>query len=240
MDLGLAGRCYIVTAGTSGLGFAAAQALVAEGANVVICSRDQHRVHEAVARLAAPQHTAGLAADLLDAQTPNLLVHTAIHAFGRVDGALLGTGGSVRGTVLDATDAAWRDHFELLFLSMVRCARTVAPVLPEHGAIAFLLSTSARIPLPGFALSTGLRPGLAMAAKSLAAELGPRGIRVLSLLPGRFPTDGAPLEPHETPRNIALRRFGRPEEFGRLAAFCLSPAAGYLTGSSVVIDGGKL
>lgn len=93
--------------------------------------------------------------------------------------------------------------------------------------------------MPGFALSTGLRPGLAMAAGSLAAELGPRGVRVLSLLPGRFPTEGAPLEPDEIPQGIALRRYGRPEEFGRLAAFRLSPAAGYLTGSDIVIDGGK-
>ncbi|MDF0374386.1 SDR family oxidoreductase [[Kitasatospora] papulosa] len=239
MDLGLSGRCYIVTGGSSGLGFAAAHALVAEGADVVICSRDLGRVDRAVARLARVGRVAGVAADLLAPVTADRLVRTALHSFGRLDGALLGTGSSARGTVLDAADAAWREHFELLFLSVLRCARAVAVPMSTEGAIAFLLSTSARAPLPGFGISTGLRPGLAMAARSLAAELGPRGIRVLSLLPGRFPTEGAPVQASESPRSTALGRWGRPEEFGRLAAFCLSPAAGYLTGCEVVADGGK-
>ncbi|MEU7738079.1 SDR family oxidoreductase [Streptomyces griseus] len=240
MDLGLAGRCYLVTAGSSGLGYAAAQALVAEGADVVICSRSAGRVDDAVARLAGPGRAAGVAADLLDPATADRLVRTALNSFGRLDGALLGTGSSTRGNVLDAADVAWREHFELLFLSVLRCARAVAAPLPPEGAIVFLLSTSARAPLPGFGLSTGLRPGLAMAARSLAAELGPRGIRVLSVLPGRFPTDGAPIQASESPCGTALGRWGRPEEFGRLAAFCLSPAAGYLTGCEVIADGGKL
>ncbi|GGY99322.1 SDR family oxidoreductase [Streptomyces nitrosporeus] len=239
MDLGLSGRCYLVTAGSSGLGFATAQALLAEGADVVICSRDARRVDRAAARLTGAGRVAGVAADLLDPATADRLVGTALHSFGRLDGALLGTGSSARGTVLGTADTAWREHFELLFLSMLRCARAVAAPLPSGGAIAFLLSTSARAPLPGFGISTGLRPGLAMAAKSLAAELGPRGIRVLSMLPGRFPTEGAPLQASESPRGTALRRYGRPEEFGRIAAFCLSPAAGYLTGCEVVVDGGK-
>ncbi|MFD0566693.1 SDR family oxidoreductase [Kitasatospora saccharophila] len=181
----------------------------------------------------------GVAADLLAPATPELLVQAAHRAFGRLDGALLGTGSSSRGTVLDAGDQDWRAHFELLFLAVLRCARAVVPALPADGALALLLSTSARSPLPGFALSTGLRPGLAMAARSLAAELGPRGVRVLSLLPGRFPTEGAPLGPGESSSGTALRRYGRPEEFGRTAAFCLSPAASYLTGTEIVIDGGK-
>nr|WP_202524397.1 SDR family oxidoreductase [Kitasatospora sp. SID7827] len=228
----------MLTAASSGLGFAAARALVDEGAKVVLCARDPDRLHRAVDRL-APGHAVGVAADLLAPTTPDLLLDTAHRTFGRLDGALLGTGSSARGTVLDATDQDWRTHFELLFLAVLRCARTIAPALPADGALALLLSTSARAPLPGFALSTGLRPGLAMAARSLAAELGPRGIRVLSLLPGRFPTEGAPLEPTETFPATALRRPGRPEEFGRTAAFCLSPAASYLTGTEIVVDGGK-
>ncbi|KIQ66145.1 oxidoreductase [Kitasatospora griseola] len=238
MDLGLDGRCYLLTGASTGLGFATARALVDEGAKVVLCARDRDRLHRAVERL-PPGHAVGVTADLLSPATPEVLLHTAHRAFGRLDGALLGTGTSARGTVLDATDDDWRTHFELLFLPVLRCARTLAPALPADGALALLLSTSARTPLPDFALSTGLRPGLAMAARSLAAELGPRGIRVLSLLPGRFPTEGTPLEPAETPATTALRRYGLPEEFGRAAAFCLSPAAGYPTGTEIVIDGGK-
>ncbi|MEU5181959.1 SDR family oxidoreductase [Streptomyces longwoodensis] len=238
MDLGLDGRCYVLTGASSGLGFATARALAGEGAKVVLCARDPDRLCRAVDRL-PPGHAVGVPTDLLAPATPGLLVRTAHQAFGRLDGALLGTGSSNRGTVLAATDQDWRTHFELLFLAVLRCARTIAPALPADGALALLLSTSAHAPLPGFALSTGLRPGLAMAARTLAAELGPRGIRVLSLLPGRFPTEGAPLEPTELPTGTALRRHGRTDEFGRIAAFCLSPAAGYLTGTEIVIDGGR-
>jgi 3-oxoacyl-[acyl-carrier protein] reductase len=113
-----------------------------------------------------------------------------------------------------------------------------------------VLSTSARSPLPGLAVSNGLRPGLAMTLKSLADDLGPRGIRVLGLLPGTIATDrvteieAAADDPAaaraRTERGIPLRRVGQPEEFGRVAAFLLSPAASYVTGTTVAVDGGVL
>jgi 3-oxoacyl-[acyl-carrier protein] reductase len=128
----------------------------------------------------------------------------------------------------------------------VRLARTVAGVLGEGGAIGFVLSTSVRSPIPGLAISNGLRPGLAMVAKTLADELGPRGVRVFGLLPGRISTQRMlDLMPDEQARRglaetIPLRRFGEPAEFGRVAAFSLSPAASYLTGVMVPVDGGAL
>jgi 3-oxoacyl-[acyl-carrier protein] reductase len=133
-----------------------------------------------------------------------------------------------------------------VFLGAVRLAREIAGALGEGGVIGFVLSSSARSPIPGLAISNGLRPGLAMVAKTLADEVGPRGIRVVGLLPGRISTDRTlELTPDEQQRRglaetIPLRRFGEPAEFGRVAAFLLSPAASYLTGVMVPVDGGAL
>ncbi|MET8573362.1 SDR family oxidoreductase [Streptomyces sp. NPDC005012] len=238
MDLGLEGRVFVLTGATAGLGYAAASALVREGARVVVSSRSPARVEAAVSRLG--RQAVGVPAAVEDPATPTLLVRTALRHHGRLDGALLATGPSARGRVCDATDEQWRAHFDHLFLGLLRTATTVAGHLPSGGAIAFVLSTSARRPLPDFGLSDGLRPGLAMAARQMAAELGPDGIRVLSLVPGRFPTPGSPLSPDESCADIPLNRFGTPEEFGKVAAFSLSAAAGYVTGTEIVVDGGKL
>jgi 3-oxoacyl-[acyl-carrier protein] reductase len=127
-------------------------------------------------------------------------------------------------------------------------ATSIAAELGDGGSIAFVLSTSVKAPIPGLGISNGLRPGLAMAAKTLADELGPRGIRVNGLLPGRVDTerikelDALSGDP-ETARvrgaaAIPLGRYGEPAEFGRVAAFLLSPAASYLTGVMVPVDGG--
>ncbi len=147
-------------------------------------------------------------------------------------------------------DRAWRGAFESVFLGALRIARAAAAVLSEGGVIAFVLSSSVRQPVPGLGISNGLRPGLAMAAKSLADELGPRGIRVLGLLPGRIATDrlreldalGGDPDAARARANatIPLGRYGTPEEFGKVAAFLLSPAASYLTGVMIPVDGGAL
>jgi 3-oxoacyl-[acyl-carrier protein] reductase len=250
MDLGLADRVFVLTGASRGLGFATAQALVADGAKVVISSRYKNHVDEAVASLGDPSGAAGIAADLTDPETPSRLVDTARERFGRLDGALISVGGPERGTAAEVTDDQWRHAFETVFLGAVRAARTFAAELPEGGAIAFVLSTSARTPIPGLGLSNGLRPGLAGVAKDMADEYGPRGVRVVSLLPGRLLTDRnrelfeATGDPEaaaaEAAAAIPLGRLGEPAEFGRAAAFLLSPAASYLTGLSVPIDGGAL
>jgi len=250
MDLGLTDRVFVLTGASKGLGFATAQALVADGAKVVISSRDKSRVDEAVAKLGGPGSAAGISADLTDPETPRLLVDTAAERFGRLDGALISVGGPARGTAAEMSDDQWREAFETVFLGSVRAARTFAAALPEGGAIAFVLSTSTRTPIAGLGLSNGLRPGLAGVAKDMADEYGPRGVRVLSLLPGRLLTDrnvelfaasgDAAAAAAEAAASIPLGRLGEPAEFGRVAAFVLSPAASYLTGLSVPIDGGAL
>ena len=159
-------------------------------------------------------------------------------------------GGPPTGPVTDVTDEQWTAAFESVFLGAVRLAREVAAVLGDGGSIAFVLSSSVRAPLAGLAISNGLRPGLAMVAKTLADELGPRGIRVNGLLPGRVGTErverarpghrgrrGGKAAAVET---IPLRRYGEPEEFGRAAAFLLSPAASFVSGAMLPVDGGML
>jgi 3-oxoacyl-[acyl-carrier protein] reductase len=126
----------------------------------------------------------------------------------------------------------------------------VAGVVDEGGSIAFVLSSSVRQPITGLAISNGLRPGLAMVAKTLADEVGPAGIRVNGLLPARIDTarvrerdsrtGDAEASRAAAVESIPLRRYGTPEEFGRVAAFLLSPAASYLTGAMVPVDGGAI
>ncbi|HEX6500763.1 MAG TPA: SDR family oxidoreductase [Micromonosporaceae bacterium] len=250
MDLGLSDRVYILTGASRGLGYATAECLVAEGAKVVLSARDQERLDAAVQRLGGADHATGVAADLANPATPQRLVDKARHWFGRLDGALVSVGGPPPGTAAQMSDDQWRTSFETVFLGAVRLARTVAGQLSDGGAIGFVLSSSARAPISGLGISNGLRPGLAGVAKDMADEFGPRGIRVISLLPGRVMTDrnrelfaatgDAERAQAEAEASIPLRRVGDPAEFGRVAAFLLSPAASYLTGLSVPVDGGAM
>ncbi|MFD5496480.1 SDR family oxidoreductase [Streptomyces sp. NPDC001812] len=246
MDLGLKDRVYVVTGATRGLGNAAARELVADGAKVVVTGREEQSVAEAVAGLGP--NAVGVAVDNADPRTPARLIATARERFHRFDGLLVSVGGPPPGFVADTTDEQWRSAFESVFLGAVRLARAAAAELGEGGVIGFVLSGSVYEPLPGLTISNGLRPGLAGFAKSLADELGPRGIRVVGVLPGRIDTDrvreldALSADPEATRQaaqsRIPLRRYGTPAEFGRTAAFLLSPAASYVTGVMVPVDGG--
>jgi 3-oxoacyl-[acyl-carrier protein] reductase len=244
VDLGLDGRVYVVTGGTKGLGRATADALVADGARVVVSSRSQESVDAAVGALG--DNARGLAADNADPTTAESVVQLALDTWGRLDGALISVGGPPGTNPPEATDQQWREAFESVMLGAIRVARTVVGHLGDGAAIGLVLSTSVKQPVGGIEISSGLRPGLAMWAKHLADEIGPKGIRVFSMLPGRILTDRmTSLMPDAKDRErmsqtIPLRRMGNPEEFGRAAAFLLSPAASYLTGLVVPVDGGAL
>ena len=244
MDLGLDGRVYVVTGGTKGLGRATADALVADGARVVVSSRSQQSVDAALAALG--DNARGLAADNADPATADAVVKLALDTWGRLDGALISVGGPPGTNPPEASDEQWRAAFESVMLGAIRVARTVVGHLDDGGAIGLVLSTSVKQPVGGIEISSGLRPGLAMWAKHLADEIGPKGIRVFSMLPGRILTDRmTSLMPNADDRarmseTIPLRRMGNPEEFGRVGAFLLSPAASYLTGLVVPVDGGAL
>lgn len=253
MDLQLTDRVFIVTGGARGLGRASADVLVAEGARVVLSGRSQDSLDEAVASLddaAGRKSAVGVVADNADRATPARLLGAAEESWGRLDGALISVGGPPKGPVGAITDEQWSAAFESVFLGAVRLARELGDALPAGGSLGLVLSSSVRAPLPEMAISNGLRPGLAMVAKTLADELGPRGVRVNGLLPGRIATErvaeldastgDAEAARRAAEATIPLGRYGEPEEFGAVAAFVLSPAASFLTGVMLPVDGGLL
>jgi 3-oxoacyl-[acyl-carrier protein] reductase len=268
MDLGLRDRVYLVTGGSRGLGFAAAETLLAEGARIVLSSPHEATVSAAAASLGADgARTADVmwvAAENGDPGTPERLIAAARERFSRLDGALISTGGTPPGTVADTSDEAWRSAFESVFLGAIRLARILAGELAGQtpggppsgtlrgisGSIVLVLAASVRAPLARLPISNGLFPGLAGVVKTLADELGPSGIRINALLPVRIATDrvrefdalsGDPDEVRARQSElIPLRRYGEPEEFGRAAAFLLSPAASYITGAMIPVDGGAI
>jgi 3-oxoacyl-[acyl-carrier protein] reductase len=239
MDLGLAGKAFLVTGASRGLGLATATELLAEGAQVVVAARTDSSVAEVAERLGC----VGVPANLADPDAARRLVEASLSSYGRVDGAVISVGGPPAGPAISITDEQWHGAFESVFLGAVRVIREVV----EAGgtSIVLVLSTSAKMPVGNLAVSNGLRPGLAMLAKTMADELGPRGVRVNGLLPGRVDTDRVrtldgpdPAVRAEHEAGIPLRRYGDPAEFGKVAAFLLSPAAAYVTGAMVPVDGG--
>jgi 3-oxoacyl-[acyl-carrier protein] reductase len=192
------------------------------------------------------------------------LVAAAKDRLGRLDGALISVGGTPAGTVATTTDQVLRSGFETVFLGAVRLVRTLADELggeSRNGGVAgsvtgtdaslvLVLASSVRVPLPDLAISNGLLPGLAGVVKMLADEVGPAGIRINGVLPVRIATDrvreldarsGDPDAVRaRLSAQIPLRRYGEPEEFGRVAAFLLSPAVSFITGAMIPVDGGAI
>jgi len=246
MDTQLYGKVFVLTGATRGLGRATADLLVTEGARVVVTGRDRERLDEAVTALG--DSAVGVLADNADPDTARRVVDAALDRWGRLDGALISVGGPPTGTALDTPDEVWTAAFESVFVGALRVARAVAGAVSVAGSIAFVLSSSVRTPIANLAVSNGLRPGLAMAAKTLADELGPRGIRVNGLLPGRIGTervaelDASTGEPDEARARaiagIPLGRYGEPTEFAAAAVFLLSPVSSFVTGVMLPVDGG--
>jgi 3-oxoacyl-[acyl-carrier protein] reductase len=250
MNLGLQDRVFVVTAASGGLGRAGAAQLVAEGARVVLVARRAEVLQQVVAELGEGSAVA-VAGDLTDPATTARACRVALETFGRLDGALVSVGGPPAGSVTATTEKQWREAFESVFLAGLRvCREVIEHADPAEISLGLVLSTSVKAPVTGLAASNGLRPGLAMLIKQLADELGPSGGRVVGLMPGRIETervrhlDSLSADPaaarREAETAIPLRRYGRPEEFGRIAAFVLSPAASYLTGCVIPVEGGAL
>ena len=240
MDLGLSGKAFVVTGGTEGLGLASARELLREGAKVTVSSRSQTKVDDAVTDLGAhrPNAVHGMVADNGHPASAELLVESALAHWGKLDGLVVSVGGPSPSTALGASDEDWESAFTSVFLGAVRLARAASAAMTEGGAIVLVLSTSVKSPLTGLGISNGLRPGLAMVGKDIADEVGPRGIRVVSVLPGRFDTARGGQLSDDALARIPLGRIGEPEELGRTVAFLASPAASYITGSTVTVDGG--
>ncbi len=250
MDLGLSDRVYVVTGASRGLGKACAELLAAEGARLVLCARDEDRLVATAAALGGSERALAVTGDISQPGIETCLAAAAIARYGRLDGGLISVGGPPPGAVMDLEDGDWRMAFESTFLGPLRIARTIARLSSrEGGSLVLVLSSSVRQPLPNLALSNGLRPGLAMVAKTMASELGQRNLRVNGIMPGTIDTDRARELDELSGRaedvrrsneaQIPLGRYGDPLEFARPAVFLLSPAASYVTGTMLGVDGGR-
>jgi 3-oxoacyl-[acyl-carrier protein] reductase len=246
VDLGLAGKRFVVGGGSKGLGRAVAEVLVAEGASVLVVSRDPAGAAEELGERAVP-----CAADLATAEGIETVV-SAAHELGGLDGLLVNSGGPPPGQVLDVADDSWERAYQLLLGNPIRLIRALRPDFRDGAAILFVTSSSVRVPIAGLDTSNVLRPGVAALVKCLAIALAPR-VRVNSIAPGRLDTERvrfldeeraeaegiSPAEHHERmAKTIALGRYGDPVELGRVAAFLLSSAASYVTGAAIQVDGG--
>jgi 3-oxoacyl-[acyl-carrier protein] reductase len=261
MDLDLVGRRAAIMASSDGIGKAIACALAREGVHVMMCGRDADKLAGALdeARAVAREgaQVAGERIDLGTAHGPQLLVEAAVAAHGGLDILVTNSGGPAAGPILGFDDDAWQGAFENVLLSVARGARAALPHLEasEQGRIISIASSSIKATLPTLGFSNIFRPGIHGLVKTLAEELGPKGITVNLIAPGKIDTarvrwlDGVRAERSgmsgaevraSSIRDIPLGRYGEPEELAEVAVFLCSKAARYVSGTSTLVDGGSI
>src|SRR3954468_18528664 len=237
MDLGLRGRTAIVCGASSGMGLAVAEALAAEGANVAMFARRRDLVEREAERIGALP----VRGDLTVPKDLSRLVETTVDAFGGIDVLVNNGGGPPPGPAAGVTDDQIEDAVELLLLSAIRLTNLCLPHLEAsgRGRIVNIMSSSVRAPLDNLALSNAIRPGLVGWMKTLAREVGPKGITVNTICPGRIDTERLrSVSGAADLTQIPLGRLGEPAEIASVATFLASDRAGYVTGAVVPVDGG--
>ena len=258
MDLGLKDKRALIAGSSSGLGYALGLALAQEGCLVTLNGRDEGRLAAAVSKLSgeAGQKASGFPGDVSNQATPRELVEKAAVAMGGLDLLVTNSGGMPAGPFDSFDDASWQTALDMYFMSHVRLIRAALPQLRESNAASVLTMTSyvVKEPMANLIQSNSIRLATVGLTKSLALELGHEGIRFNSILPANTDTErirelaadraernGTTLEEEMsiTGRKSVFGRVARPEEFGKVGAFLLSPAASYLTGVMLVFDGGQ-
>ena len=258
MDLELDGDAALVTASTSGLGKASAAALTREGANVVVCSRSESNLDEALSDLRADAAggVEGVVADITDPDDLEAVVAATVDAFGGLDHVVTSAGGPPSGPFLETRERYWYEAYDLLVMSVVRTLKAAHPYLVDGGGtVTCITSTSVAEPIEGLVLSNAVRRGVVGLAKTIAREWAPE-VRANVVMPGT----------HETPRitdlveqgvergeysdydeglgdwtdDIPLEHVGDPREFGNVVAFLASERAGFVNGASLPVDGGRM
>lgn len=259
MDLNLKGKAVFIAASSRGLGKASALELAKEGANVMLSGRNEEELKVAKAELqqVATGKVEYVVCDITKPEQLKAAVHQTAVLFGTIDILINNAGGPPAGTFDKFTDEDWTKAFELTLLSYIRLIREVLPYMKKSnsGRIINLTSSSVKQPIPGLLISNTFRLGVMGMAKTLSMELAAFNILVHTVAPGRIATDrvraldeikadqmGVPIEQVEadSKKAIPLGRYGRPEEFGKVVAFLSSEAASYMTGSTVLVDGGMI
>jgi 3-oxoacyl-[acyl-carrier protein] reductase len=242
MDLGLRGKTAIVCGASSGLGLAAAESLAEEGANVSMLARRREQLERDADRIGA----LAVRGDVTNAADLERLVARTLEAFGGIDILVWNSGGPPAGPAAEVSDDALEAAFELLLQPAVRLVRACLPHLERSGSgrIVAVTSLTAKEPTPHLALSNAIRPGLVGWLKTLSREVAPKGITVNCVAPGRIDTprmveiygEGGP--PPDELAGIPVGRLGTPREFGDVVCFLASERAAYVTGTTVLVDGG--
>ncbi len=257
MDLHLKGKRALVTGSSRGLGYATALALAKEGCKVAINSRDEARISASAQKIAGETgtQTIGLAGDLTDPDVPERIVGEAVRALGGLDILVTNAGGPPAGAFESFDEAAWQKAIDLSFMSHVRLIKAALPHLRQSPAASVLTITSYSVkqPIQNLVLSNSIRAATVGLTKSLALELGKEGIRFNSILPGWTETERVTElmtfrakqnktkvqeEIDKQSESSPLGRMGTPEEFANAAVFLVSPAASYITGVMLTVDGG--
>jgi len=257
MDLKLQDKIALVTGASRGLGFATAYGLVKEGCRVAINSRQQDNLNAAVKKLnrETDGRVIGVAGDVADPQAPAQIVQQVVETWGGLDLLVTNSGGPPSGSFENLDDDTWQHAIDLTFLSHVRLIRAALPYLRQSSVPSVLTVTSYSVkqPIPNLILSNSIRAATANLTKTLALELGNDGIRFNSILPAwtetervhelmayRAQTNHTSIEAEfaKQAQQSPFGRMGKPEEFANAAVFLLSPAASYITGVMLSVDGG--